>query len=87
LDYGIAAAEQHFFKKFGIAIAQVLPSRCGIAIADFKKVGSACSPLLLPQFPQYRHWVVCCAPSMQPLSGDAYSFCYEAVLWLCNKLK
>jgi hypothetical protein len=28
-------AEQHFFKSCGIAIAEVLPSSCGIAIADF----------------------------------------------------
>jgi hypothetical protein len=35
-DCGIA--EQHFFKSCGIAIAEVLPSSCGIAIADSKKV-------------------------------------------------
>jgi hypothetical protein len=33
----IAAAKQHFFKKFGIGIADVLPPSCEIAIADSKK--------------------------------------------------
>ncbi len=37
-DCGIAVAEQHFFKSCGIAIAEVLPSNCGVAIADSKKV-------------------------------------------------
>jgi hypothetical protein len=36
-DCGIAVAEEHFFKSCGIAIAEVLPSSCGIAIADSKK--------------------------------------------------
>jgi hypothetical protein len=31
---GVAVAEQHFLKKCGIAIAEVLPSSCGIAVAD-----------------------------------------------------
>jgi hypothetical protein len=31
---GVPVAEQHFFKSCGIAIAEVLPSSCGIAIAD-----------------------------------------------------
>jgi hypothetical protein len=30
----VAVAEQHFLKSCGIAIAEVLPSSCGIAIAD-----------------------------------------------------
>jgi hypothetical protein len=34
---GIAVAEQHFLKSCGLAIAEVLPSSCGIAIADSKK--------------------------------------------------
>jgi hypothetical protein len=34
---GVAVAEKHFCKSCGIAIAEVLPSRCGIAIADSKK--------------------------------------------------
>jgi hypothetical protein len=38
---GVAVAEQHFFKSCGIAIAEVLPSNCGIAIADSKKVARA----------------------------------------------
>jgi hypothetical protein len=29
-------AEQHFLKSCGIAIAEVLPSSCGIAVADSK---------------------------------------------------
>jgi hypothetical protein len=33
-DCGIAVAKQHFFESCGIAIAKVLPSSCGIAIAD-----------------------------------------------------
>jgi hypothetical protein len=37
--------EQHFFKSFGIAIAEVLPSSCEIAIADSKK-SCACPPLI-----------------------------------------
>ncbi len=36
-DCRVAVAEQHFFKSCGIAIAEVLPSSCGIAIADSKK--------------------------------------------------
>jgi hypothetical protein len=43
-DCGVAVAEQHFFKKCGIAIAEVLPSNCGVVIADSKK-SSACPPL------------------------------------------
>ncbi len=31
---GVAVAEHHYFKRCGIAIAEVLPSSCGIAIAD-----------------------------------------------------
>jgi hypothetical protein len=31
---GVAVAEQHFLNNCGIAIAEVLPSSCGIAIAD-----------------------------------------------------
>jgi hypothetical protein len=34
---GVAVAEQHFFKSCGIAITEVLPSSCGIAISDSKK--------------------------------------------------
>jgi hypothetical protein len=34
---GVVVAEQHSFKSCGIAIAEVLPSSCGIAIADSKK--------------------------------------------------
>ncbi len=34
---GVAVAEQQFFKSYGIAIAEVLPSSCGIAVADSKK--------------------------------------------------
>jgi hypothetical protein len=45
-DCGIAVAEHHFFKRCGIAIAEVLPSSCGIAIADSKK-SCACPPLLI----------------------------------------
>jgi hypothetical protein len=41
---GIAVAEQDFFKSCEIAIAEVLPSSCGIAIADSKKI-CACPPL------------------------------------------
>jgi hypothetical protein len=33
-DCRVAAAEQHFLKSCGIAIAEVLPSICGIADAD-----------------------------------------------------
>jgi hypothetical protein len=33
-ECGVAVAEQHFFKSCGIAVAEVLPSSCGIAIAD-----------------------------------------------------
>jgi hypothetical protein len=40
----VAVVEQHLFKSFGIAIAEVLPSSCGIAIADSKK-SSACPRL------------------------------------------
>ncbi len=40
-DCGIAVAEQHFLKSCGIAIAEVLPSSCGTAIADSKKVARA----------------------------------------------
>ncbi len=40
-DCGVAAAEQHFFKKCEIVIAEVLPASCGIAIADSKKVARA----------------------------------------------
>jgi hypothetical protein len=36
-DCGIVVAEQHFFKSCGIAVAEVLPSSCGIAIANSKK--------------------------------------------------
>jgi hypothetical protein len=45
-DCGIAVAEQHFFKRCGIAIAEVLPSSCGITIADSKK-SCACPPLVI----------------------------------------
>jgi hypothetical protein len=38
---GVAVAEQHFLKSCGIVIAEVLPSSCGIAIADSKKVARA----------------------------------------------
>ncbi len=31
---GCGIAEQHFLKSCGIAIAEVLPSSCGIAVAD-----------------------------------------------------
>jgi hypothetical protein len=31
---GVAVAKQHFWKSCGIAIAEVLPSSCGIVIAD-----------------------------------------------------
>ncbi len=41
---GIAVAEQHFLKSCGIAITEVLPSSCGIAIADSKE--SCASPPL-----------------------------------------
>ncbi len=34
---GVAVAEQHFLKSCGIAIAEVLPSSCGIATVDSKK--------------------------------------------------
>jgi hypothetical protein len=34
---GVEVAGQHFFKNCGIAIAEVLPSSCGIAISDSKK--------------------------------------------------
>jgi hypothetical protein len=40
-DCGTAVAEQHFLKSCGITIAEVLPSSCGIAIADSKKVARA----------------------------------------------
>jgi hypothetical protein len=33
-DCEIAVVEQHLFKSCRIAIAEVLPSSCGIAIAD-----------------------------------------------------
>ncbi len=36
-NYGVAVAEQHFFKSCGIAIAEVLPSSCGICDWGFKK--------------------------------------------------
>jgi hypothetical protein len=42
---GVAVAEQHSFKSCGIAIVEVLPSSCGIAIADSEK-SCACPPLL-----------------------------------------
>jgi hypothetical protein len=42
---GVAVVEQHFFKSCGIAIVEVLPSRCGIAIAD-SKISCACPPLV-----------------------------------------
>ncbi len=41
---GVAVTEEHFFKSCGVAIAEVLPSSCGIAIADSKK-SCACPPL------------------------------------------
>jgi hypothetical protein len=41
---GVAVAEQHFLKSCGIAIAEVLPSSCRIAIADSKE-SCACPPL------------------------------------------
>ncbi len=40
----VAVAEQHFFKSCGLAIAEVLSSGYGIAIADSKK-SCACPPL------------------------------------------
>jgi hypothetical protein len=43
---GVAVVEQHFFKSCGIAIAEVLPASCGIAIADSKK-SCACPPLVI----------------------------------------
>jgi hypothetical protein len=46
-NYGVAVAEQHFLKSCGIAIAEVLPSSCGIAMADSKK-SCACPPLSKP---------------------------------------
>ncbi len=45
-NYGVAVAEQHFFKSCRLAIAEVLSSGCGIAIADSKK-SCACPPLLI----------------------------------------
>jgi hypothetical protein len=33
-DCGIVVEEQHFLKGCGIVIAELLPSSCGIAIAD-----------------------------------------------------
>jgi hypothetical protein len=44
-DCRVAVAEQHFFKSCGIAIVEVPPSSCGIAIADSKK-SCVCPPLL-----------------------------------------
>jgi hypothetical protein len=44
-DCGVVVEEQHFFKKCGIAIVEVLFSSCGIAIADPKK-SCACPPLI-----------------------------------------
>jgi hypothetical protein len=41
---GVTVAEQLSFKSCGIVIAEVLPSSCGIAIADSKKT-CACPPL------------------------------------------
>jgi hypothetical protein len=38
---GFAVADQDFFKSCGIAIKEVLPSSCGIAIADLTKVAHA----------------------------------------------
>jgi hypothetical protein len=38
---GVAVAEQHFLKSCGIAIVEVLPSSCGIANADSRKVARA----------------------------------------------
>ncbi len=43
-DCRIAVAEQHFSKSCGIAIAELLPSSCGIALADSKK-SCVCPPL------------------------------------------
>jgi hypothetical protein len=45
-DFGIAVAEQHFFKSCGIVIVEVLPSSCGIAIV-YSKNSCACPPLLI----------------------------------------
>jgi hypothetical protein len=42
---GVTIAEQHSLKSYGIAIADVLPSSCGVAIADSKK-SCACPPLV-----------------------------------------
>jgi hypothetical protein len=36
LLWNCGVAEQHFFESCGIAIAEVLPSNCGVAIADSK---------------------------------------------------
>jgi hypothetical protein len=41
---GVTVAEQLSFKSCGIVIAEVLPSSCGIAIADSKN-SCACPPL------------------------------------------
>jgi hypothetical protein len=40
----IAVAGRHSLKSCGIALAEVLPSTCGIAIADLKK-SCACPPV------------------------------------------
>jgi hypothetical protein len=42
---GVVVADQNFFKSCGIVIAEVLPSSCGIAIANSKK-SCVCPPLL-----------------------------------------
>ncbi len=46
---GVAVTEQHFLKSCRIAIVEVLPSSCEIAIADSKK-SCACPPLPLQKF-------------------------------------
>jgi hypothetical protein len=41
MNFGSTVAEQHSLKSCGFAIAEVLSSSCGIAIADLKKVAHA----------------------------------------------
>ncbi len=47
---GVAVAEQNFSKSCGLAIAEVLSSGCGIAIANSKK-SCACPPLSVHRRP------------------------------------
>ncbi len=46
---GVAVAERHSLKSCGIAIVEVLPSSCGVAIADSKK-SCTCPPLYNRQY-------------------------------------